>query len=112
MDKPKTNQWVAGAGSDPEKYKRLSTPFESRDEAQRAVEAFTDALSKLRETYHIAELVCQIQVYVKTEDTGKGIETMISGGGWGNQTKQALLIKRMVDRFMQRTKNRGPAANM
>lgn len=30
MAKPKTNQW----GADPEKYKRLSTPFESRDEAK------------------------------------------------------------------------------
>lgn len=71
-------------GADPEKYARLSTPFESRDE-----------LALLREKYHIAELVCQLQVYIKTED---GVESMTGGSGWGDQMKQARLAKLRADR--------------
>ena len=81
--------------ADPEKYKQLSQPFESAEEAERVANAFLNAVRKLREEYRIAELVIQFQVYLKE---GEEVQALIGGGGWGNQLYQANLARRAADR--------------
>lgn len=91
------NRW----GADPEKYRRLSTPFESEDEARKATDGFLDELARLREKYHVPELVCQFQVYVKMPEENVG--SLVGGAGWGDQLRQAKLAKRMADREFDAT---------
>lgn len=46
-------------------YKRLSKPYESQEEAAKAIKAFTEAVSKLRRKHKIAEVVMGVGVYVE-----------------------------------------------
>lgn len=87
------NQWKA----DPEKYERLSQPFESADEAQKVAEAFFNAVAALREQYRIPDLVIQFYVNLKEGDK---VLRLSGGGGWGNQLNQATMMREAADREM------------
>ena len=85
------NQWKA----DPEKYERLSQPFDSKEEADKAAEAFFNAVAALREQYRIPDFVIQFTVNFKMEGA---IVSLQGGGGFGNQLLQAKIIKTAADR--------------
>ena len=53
--------------SDPNLFYDLSQPFETREEAEQALDAFCEAVSELRERFHIAELSVALRVEVKGE---------------------------------------------
>jgi hypothetical protein len=59
--KPK---WV----NDPDKYEKLSKPFDNRQEAEKAIKAFMAAVSKLREKHKIADVVVAIKGSFLTQD--------------------------------------------
>ena len=46
-------------------YKRLSKPYESQEDAAKAIKAFTESVSKLRRKHKIAEVVMGVGVYVE-----------------------------------------------
>lgn len=84
------NNWKA----DPAKYKRLAKPFEDEEHARVALSAFMVEVVALREKYRVPELVVQFQVYIKTPEG----EFSVSGGaGYGDQAKQATMMKRAFD---------------
>ena len=62
---------------DPEKYQRLSAPFDTLEEAQAAGEAFFKDLSELREKHRIANLAVIIRTEVK--DVGPGLANAFYG---------------------------------
>jgi len=84
------NHW----GADPEKYARLSEPFESEERMGAAANSFLAALGKLREQYKIPDLIVAFQGNVKTAE---GIRPFYGGAGWGNQLLQAQLARRSAD---------------
>ena len=51
----------------PERYARLSVPFESDQDARNALEAFMEKVSELRESYRIAEIAVAAGVYLPCE---------------------------------------------
>ena len=54
---------------DPELYERMAEPFANREEAGAALYGFRDELARLREKYHIAELVGVIAVWSSEEES-------------------------------------------
>ena len=80
---------------DPEKYARMAEPFDSVEQATQVVEAFLNALARLREQYRIPELIVSVMIYAKYEN---GIASMQGGSGWGDQMKQLQLAKLSFDR--------------
>lgn len=84
------NMW----GADPEKYERLSIPFESPEQMEAAASSFLAALAKLREQYKIPDLIVSFQGDVQV---GDDVRAFYGGAGWGNQIRQAKLAKRSAD---------------
>jgi hypothetical protein len=88
------NEW----GADPEKYKRLSEPFESVEQCEAAMNAFLVAIGKLRESYKIPELIVSFQACARNKD-GE-VNAYTGGAGWGDQLLQAALARRSADEEM------------
>lgn len=84
------NQW----GADPEKYKRLSEPFESEEQATLVSNAFLVAVGKLREQYKIPDLIISFRATLKKDDS---VYAFHSSAGWGNQLLQAKLARQSAD---------------
>jgi len=62
------------------KYKELAKPFESKEEAEQAIELFFKGVKELREQYRIPELLTQSMVYVQVGDEVQGL---CVGAGFG-----------------------------
>ena len=57
---------------DPENYRKLSVPFNGRDEANDGLNAFYDDVNELRKKHHIADVLVTICVNVRYEGGGEG----------------------------------------
>lgn len=55
------------AKHDPEHYEEMSKPFETREVAQKAVDAFIEAVGAARDEYGIANVLVSAQVFVEGE---------------------------------------------
>ena len=70
------SKWV----NDPDKYERLSQPFETQEEAEKAMKAFLKGVSKLREKHKISDVLVGIKGSFKnSEMSDKDIEYMCLG---------------------------------
>lgn len=88
------NQWNA----DPEKYAKMSEPFESAEQAKEIAAEFLKAVGRLREQYRIAEMVIQVQVYAQAEN---GREIVFGGAGYGDQMEQAKMAYRAFNQELR-----------
>ena len=77
---------------DPEQYRELSTPFESRDEAIEAFSNFFEGLAALRKKYKIPDLLIVVQVTAlgtHLEGSPEGVFEVCMG--WGNPVNELPL---------------------
>lgn len=82
----------------PERYMRLSVPFENEQDAKNALEAFMEKVSELRESYRIAEIAVAAGVYVPCEHPG-GRQLCSTTGAMGDMT----VSFRLAEQLRQRT---------
>lgn len=72
--------------SDPEKFQRLSVPFETLDEAQAASEAFFKELGELREKHRMANVVVVIQ------NTVAGVGPGLANSFYGDWQHEEMML--------------------
>lgn len=86
-----SNMWDA----DPELYAKLAEPMENQEQALLNAKGFLAEIRRLREKYHIPELIVQYVVYCKDDE---GRLALSGGAGWGDQVKQLGLAHMCMDR--------------
>ncbi len=79
--------------NDPGLYRRLSEPLDSMELATKKGQDFYDEVCKLREKYHIPELVLSFGINVKDQD---GKETMVVQVGQRGSARADRLILELV----------------
>lgn len=62
------SKWV----NNPDKYERLSKPFETQEEAEKAMKAFLNAVSKIREKHKIPDVLIGIKGSFKNPEIPDG----------------------------------------
>jgi hypothetical protein len=80
----------------PERYARLSVPFDSAERATVAVGGFLLAVSRLREQYKIPDCLVQVMFRVTTPD---GEQLMESGAMFGDSFNAAPMAYRAFQQY-------------
>lgn len=79
--------------NDPGLHRRLSEPLESIDHAAKKGQEFYDEVCKLREKYHVPEMVISFGINAKDKD---GQETMVTQVGYRGGQRTDRLIAELV----------------
>lgn len=86
-----SNMWDA----DPELYAKLAEPMENQEQALLNAKGFLLEVRRLREKYHVPELIVQYVIYCKDDE---GPLALSGGAGWGDQMKQLNLAHMCMNR--------------